>query len=154
MVPYINGLLNSVMGKHPDLILKVQPQQLAAGLMGGVRSQFERTFDLNKIKPFGKDHRPDPRDTTTTEAVKSVAAILLQAAKTATDQKADTEWFQYAPLPDDGGPAAASRREVAFAGTEPEQFDDQKAYGSLLMKLSSLRMILPLPQGSSAARNT
>lgn len=138
MVPYVTGLINSVLSKHPDLILKVSPTQLIGGLMGAVRARFEQTFDPAKIRPFGKDHRPEPHDTTTTEAVNSAATLLLQAAQTATTKKADTEWFQYAPIVEKPKTGNGGKK-VEITGAGPEQFDDQKAYGTLLMKLSALK---------------
>ena len=138
MVPYVTGLINSVLSKHPDLILKVSPTQLIGGLMGAVRARFEQTFDPAKIRPFGKDHRPEPHDTTTTEAVNSAATLLLQAAQSATSKKADTEWFQYAPL-EEKTKTGNGGKKVEITGAGPEQFDDQKAYGTLLMKLSGLK---------------
>jgi hypothetical protein len=137
MIPYITGLINSVLSKNPDLMLKVQPTQVIAGLMGGIRTKFESTFDRTKIKPFGKDHRPEPNDKTTSEAVTSALSVLLAAAKATMDRKTDTEWFQYAPLPENTKTGTGGK-DVAFTGTSPEQFDDQKAYGSLLTRLAGL----------------
>jgi len=137
MVPYLTGQINAVLSKHPDLILKGQPAQVIAGLLGGVRQTFERTFEFSKIKPLG-DHGPDPQDATSTEAATSARALLLQAAQTAVNKKADTQWFQYAPIPEKTK-TGGGEKKIAFTGTAPEEFDDKKAYGSLLVRLSSLK---------------
>ncbi|EDY18724.1 hypothetical protein CfE428DRAFT_3761 [Chthoniobacter flavus Ellin428] len=136
MVPYMTGLINRALSKHPDLMLKGQPAQVIAGLLGGVRQKFEQTYDVYKIKPF-QDHKPNPDDKTTTEAVNTAWTLLATAAQAASDKKADTEWFHYAPVPEKTG--GGGEKKIAFTGTGPEQFDDQKAYGSLLMRLSALK---------------
>jgi hypothetical protein len=53
------------------------------------------------------------------------------------DRKTDTEWFHYAPLPEKTK-TGSGEKDVAFTGTAPEEFDDKKAYGSLLTKLAGL----------------
>jgi len=139
LVPYLIGIVNKALSKHPDLILNGSVDALFAGLLAPVRAEHQRNFDVKLIKPITSSLTPDPNDPVTTQAVKHAAELLKGAIDTALQQQTDTPWFQFvretAPTPKTDSPT----KSTSFEGAGSEAFDDKKAYASLLMKLSALK---------------